>query len=145
MYRLNRIPLSILGLLALITAPIAVLSDEPEGALAGFAIPREWSDTSGKFKVQAKLKFATLAEIQLLKDDGKTIKVPFEKLSAADQAFVQSFLKAEEALRQAGGIPKEKMKQEADNPFAGGDTNDSLKTNGALVKRQVNKIGRAHV
>lgn len=127
-------------------------ADEPKGPLSGFAVPRQWSDKSGKFKIQARLKFANRDEIQLLKDDDKVVKVPFEKLSEPDQAFVDSFLKAEEALRKSGGLSEGSMDEEEENPFAGGKpsgkssrsplgASSSGSTSGALEKRAVNAKG----
>jgi hypothetical protein len=61
---------------------------------AGASAIRTWTDSSGKFKIEAK--FIALAEgkVTLEKPDGVQIKMPLEKLSAADQKFV-----TEEALR----------------------------------------------
>ena len=63
-------------------------ADEPKGPLSGFAVARQWSDKSGKFKVQAKMKFANTDEVQLQKDDEKVVTVPFAKLSEPDQAYL---------------------------------------------------------
>jgi hypothetical protein len=80
---------SVLGILSCWSV---LQADEPKGPLSGFAVARKWSDKSGKFKVQAKLKFANRDEVQLQKDDDKVVTVPFAKLSEPDQAFVDSFL-----------------------------------------------------
>ncbi|MCU0709134.1 MAG: SHD1 domain-containing protein [Pirellula sp.] len=99
------------------------IADEPKGPLSGFAVPRQWSDKSGKFKIQAKLKFANEDEVQLLKDDDKVVTVPMNKLSEPDRVFVDSFLKAEAALKASGAGSN--TEEDSENPFAGGAPSSS--------------------
>lgn len=94
---------------------------EPSGALAGFALERTWSDQSARFKILAELAFADSQEVRLRKSDGRTVTVPLEKLSQADQSFIQGFLSAEKAL----GAIREDRGDDADNPFAGGEAGPS--------------------
>ena len=49
---------------------------------------RTWTDASGKFKVRASLAGVEDGTVRLRKSDGKTISVPLEKLSEADQQWV---------------------------------------------------------
>lgn len=52
---------------------------------------REWTDASGKFKVEAELVKVEGGNVFLKKQaDGATIQVPVNRLSAADQAHLQS-------------------------------------------------------
>jgi len=60
---------------------------------------RTWSDKTGKFKVKAKLLSNAEGKIKLLKEDGLVITVPIDRLSEADQKFLN----------------------EKDNPFSGGE------------------------
>ena len=68
-----------------------VLSDEE-------ATPREdtryesrtWKDKSGKFSVTAKFNgFMGGKTVILLKEDGSKVRVPLEKLSSADQTYIE--------------------------------------------------------
>ncbi len=55
------------------------------------AMAREWTDATGKFKVEAELVKIEDGKVFLKKQsDGATIQVPIARLSAADQAHVQS-------------------------------------------------------
>ncbi len=49
---------------------------------------REWSDATGKFKVTASLMEVKDGTAFLKAKDGKTLKIPVAKLSAADQSFL---------------------------------------------------------
>ncbi|HBE71582.1 MAG TPA: hypothetical protein DDW52_25850 [Planctomycetaceae bacterium] len=89
-----------------------LLADAPKGALAAFATKRTWSSSSG-FSIDAKMVWADATNVKLEKDDGRVVTVPIDKLSDADQGFVEGFLKAEEALAKANSAA-------SDNPFAGG-------------------------
>lgn len=59
---------------------------------------RTWSDLTGKFKVDATFVSLDSGTVTLRRADGKTLSVPFNKLSLADQKFVE-------------------QQQEAENPF----------------------------
>ena len=50
---------------------------------------REWTDATGKFKVEAKLTARTETQVTLVKDDGKEIKLSIDKLSSADQKWLK--------------------------------------------------------
>jgi hypothetical protein len=54
------------------------------------AAARKWTDTTGKFNVEAEFVEVQNGKVRLKKPDGKIVVVPLEKLSAADQAFVKS-------------------------------------------------------
>ncbi len=58
-------------------------------AKAPKADKREWTDATGKFKVEAKITARTATHVTLLKEDGKEIKLAIEKLSAADQKWLK--------------------------------------------------------
>jgi hypothetical protein len=116
MLRVLTLPL-VSSALMLQLGTLAVVGGEPTGPLAGFAVERSWTDDTGRFKIEAKLQFADASEVKLLKSDGRAVTVPLAKLSKPDQAFIDTFLKAEAALKSAGGLPGES----ADDPFAGGE------------------------
>ena len=61
-------------------------------ALLGFgaAAAREWTDSTGKFKVQGELVAVRAGKVIIEKTDGAIISVPLEKLSAADQEFLKA-------------------------------------------------------
>ena len=50
---------------------------------------REWSDPSGKFRVQAELVSVRGDKVILEKADGSIVTVPIEKLCQADRDFIK--------------------------------------------------------
>ncbi len=50
---------------------------------------RTWTDATGKFKTEAALLDFKGGKVQLRKPNGKVVAVPIEKLSQADQAWVE--------------------------------------------------------
>ena len=55
-----------------------------------FVDGREWSDASGKFRVQAELVAVRNGKVILEKQDGEIISVPLDKLSLKDQEFLKT-------------------------------------------------------
>ena len=49
---------------------------------------RTWSDTTGKFRIEAELVSVEEGKVNLKKKDGEVVSVPLAKLSKADQEFV---------------------------------------------------------
>lgn len=95
---------------------------EPVGVLVGFAKKRAWSDRTGEHHVEASLKSATSEEVQLEQTNGKIFKIPFAKLSATDQTFIESFLLAEAQQNKMG------KRSESENPFKVADDQPSPST-----------------
>lgn len=54
---------------------------------------REWVDNTGKYRTMATLVEVTDEHVVLLKPDGKESKVPWRRLSEADQEFARSHAK----------------------------------------------------
>ena len=54
------------------------------------ASARTWTDSTGKFTVEAEFVDFKDGKVQLKKEDGKIVTIPVEKLSEADQAFAKS-------------------------------------------------------
>jgi len=50
---------------------------------------RVWTDMTGKHKVEAKLFSRTLSQVTLVKDDGKEVTLPIDKLSHVDQKWLK--------------------------------------------------------
>ena len=50
---------------------------------------RQWSDATGKFKIDAKLIEIKNGKAVLMKADGKKVEIPVEKLSTADQKHLE--------------------------------------------------------
>ena len=105
-----------LGLLRLV-AVAAAFSFVGVGAAAEEL--RTWTDKSGKFKITAKFVSVEDGTVTLEKEDGKTIEIPLEKLSAADQKLVA----------EASASP---FKEKEKNPFAekGGAKNRKMERPG---------------
>jgi hypothetical protein len=61
-------------------------------AVASSASPefRTWTDSSGKFRVQAKFVADEGGNVRLVREDGKEFTVPAARLSAADRQYLQS-------------------------------------------------------
>lgn len=51
---------------------------------------REWSDASGKFKIPGELEKVEGGIVFIKSESGKVVKVPYEKLSAEDRAFLRA-------------------------------------------------------
>jgi mono/diheme cytochrome c family protein len=51
---------------------------------------REWTDDTGKFRVEADLVAVRNGRVILEKPDGKILTIPLERLSAADREFLKS-------------------------------------------------------
>lgn len=51
---------------------------------------REWTDTTGKFSVEAELVGVTGDSVRLRRNDGRVIEVPIDKLSARDRSYLES-------------------------------------------------------
>jgi mono/diheme cytochrome c family protein len=75
-------PFSSRRLLAIVCS--GVLLAATEGAA------REWSDASGKFHTEAEFVALRKGKVILEKANGDIVSLPFEKLSAADKAYVSS-------------------------------------------------------
>ena len=57
---------------------------------AAWAAERTWTDASGKFNVTAEFVAVQGDKVVLRRADGKQIKVPFERLSDKDRAFIEA-------------------------------------------------------
>ncbi len=87
-----------------------VVGSKPADSMAGREVIqlRTWSDSTGRFKVEAELVDRDDQNITLRRPSGKIAKVPRAKLSEADLAYLK------------------KLDEEAENPFAALVENDSL-------------------
>jgi hypothetical protein len=65
---------------------IDMLAAGPDGRLP----LREWTDNSGKFKVNAKLVLVLDGKVRLLKETGRTTTVVLERLSNDDRAYISA-------------------------------------------------------
>jgi len=70
-------------------------------AAAQPGLAREWTDATGKFKIEAELIAVRNDKVILEKPDGSVITVPLDKLSAADQEFLRSKNAAPAPTREA--------------------------------------------
>jgi hypothetical protein len=72
------------------SAPRPAAEVEPQEPVAsGDTRRRLWTDKSGKFKILARLTSVGGGNVTLEKTDGATVTVPLDKLSDADQEYVQ--------------------------------------------------------
>jgi len=54
---------------------------------------RTWTDSTGKFKIEASFVELADGKVRLKKDDGEILSIPLDKLSAEDSQLVQSLMK----------------------------------------------------
>lgn len=97
---------------------------------------RTWKDASGKFEIQAAFAGQDAAGVRLKKADGKTIRVPLDKLSQADQQYVQ------ELLKPAADAPADKPADPA-NPFEGAEVIGAAKLPAKLPARRTARAAPA--
>lgn len=62
-----------------------------------FALGREWTDSTGKYKVDAELINVLDGQIRLKTRNGRIITVPIRRLSGADQSVVAEYVAAHSA------------------------------------------------
>jgi len=62
--------------------------------LASVVSAREWSDSTGKFKIEAEFVSLEDGHVHLKKVDGSTIDVPLERLSDLDRGYVNALVSA---------------------------------------------------
>lgn len=101
--------------------------------------PRKWTDSSGKYTVEAEFVEFKDGKVRLRKPDAKVVAVPIEKLSQADQAFVEA---------RAGETKETTKEQDAAKanawppPYVGKEIpNDLLKWVGKRGKVDLSKQG----
>ena len=73
------------------TATVAVLFGSVVTLLAipAWAQLRTWTDRSGSYKIEAEFVDESGGTVRLKRGDGRIVSLPLERLSAADQAYVQ--------------------------------------------------------
>jgi hypothetical protein len=74
---------------------------------------REWSDTSGKFRIDAEFVDSTKDSCRLKTKDGKIVTVPLEKLSTKDKEYVQNRVRAKSP--SSSSATDTKVSQKASN------------------------------
>lgn len=71
---------------------------------------REWTDTTGMFKVDAVLLKVEGKEAHLKRQDEKVVVVPIAKLSDADREYCREFAKSVQDKLKAEGMVSERLK-----------------------------------
>lgn len=93
MIRVNILPAnSHTGLPVVCKLPFLFLAMVATFACSSFAFSqsqREWTDSSGKFKIVGTLLEVKDGNVFLKSKDGKTVKIPVDRLSPADQTFLE--------------------------------------------------------
>lgn len=77
-------------------------------------VVRTWTDAAGRFTVEAQLLKQTESAVQLRKSDGRTVTVPVNKLSKADQEYLAQRAKYENPFES--GEMEEANSDEAATP-----------------------------
>lgn len=68
------------------------------------AFARQWTDSTGKYTVEAEFLDFKDGKVRMKKDDGKTISMALERLSNADQEFVKSQVSTRVRMGDLGAI-----------------------------------------
>lgn len=91
---------------------------------------RTWSDVTGKFKIEAQFVKQDGDQVELARTDGKTIKLPLAKLSAADQEYVKK--------QSADTDPDNpfKVEEDPDSPFKPADSSTKPTISSAKAKME---------
>ena len=69
------------------------------------ALARKWTDSTGKFSVEAEFVEFKDGKVRLKKEDGEIVTVPLEKLSQEDQQFIHSIYLKRNEKESDGSIP----------------------------------------
>ncbi len=65
-----------------VESPAASVAEAPTGGV------RTWSDTTGKFRIEAELVKVADGKVELRRKDGQNVTVPLDKLSKDDQDYL---------------------------------------------------------
>ncbi len=87
-------------------------------------VVREWVDSTGRFKIMAKLLSESNGKVELEKEDGRVISLPVNKLGEADQKYLADL----------------KLANSEENPFAGGVMKDSSRPTQPVVPAPARRI-----
>ncbi len=88
---------------------------------SSYASGREWADSSGQFRIEAKLVTVKDGKAYLEKSDGEVIAVPVDRLSKADQDYLKS-------LSDKASTPEMGIDSTADSKFVDIHTDDPDET-----------------
>ena len=65
---------------------------------------RTWTDSTGKYQIEAAYGGIVEGNIKLLKSDGSTVLVPFARISAVDQQYVRGLAQARPSAPATSGV-----------------------------------------
>lgn len=115
---------SALTLLALL--PLAVFAAEP-------APLRTWTDSTGKYRLEARIdKFEDYTVFLLKKQTQELMKIPLAKLSEEDQAYVRTWRESQEQQKTPVEEPVDQQPQVGQS-WSGGWNNNKYGTKGPLT------------
>lgn len=94
---------------ALLYVPVTMaVAQEPESDVPAADELRQWTDTTGKFQIDAIFVNFADDQVTLQRDDGSTLKVPLARLSAKDRAFVRAELRRRREAKKLKDDPPKK-------------------------------------
>ncbi len=79
------------------------------------ALTREWTDVTGRHRIQAEFSGVIMGKVQLKKASGEIVSVPLERLSDADQEHVRSLARTV-GNRKPSSLQDEPMRSEQPRP-----------------------------
>ena len=95
----------------LICAVVAIAQDADTETPAEAEL-RQWTDTTGKFQIDAKFVEFVGNQVTLQRADGSMLNVPLSRLSSKDRAFVRAELRR----RREADKPKDDPPEKSDAP-----------------------------
>ena len=97
--------------LRLLLLPLLVLAVNSRVALA-----REWTDVTGKYKVEAEFGGVIAGKVRLKKASGEIVTVPLERLSEADREHIQSLARTGSKRKPHPSQEEPESYEEVDTP-----------------------------
>ncbi len=85
-------------------------------SLGAAAVGRTWTDDSGEYHVDGEFVSMAGGLVTLKTDDGRTVKIPLEKLSKADQEFVGKLKKTAPKENPFVEVPKAGGNERQEDP-----------------------------
>jgi hypothetical protein len=123
-------------LLTLLTFTVMVLGflvlnhdEEPE---------REWSDSTGGYKIVARIVDADDTSVTLKKTDGSVVTVPLDRLSSESKAFAVDFLIKKRMVESRPPVDAENQEIDASNAKEGSESEETISSSRILDPQSLN-------
>jgi outer membrane protein assembly factor BamB len=98
-----------------------------------FAFARTWTDTTGRYRIEAEFVSFANGNVSLKKQDGSTVEVPMSKLSSADQKWIRDELKRRRSTPSSSPTIGSSNMTSGDWPQWRGPNRDGISTETGLL------------